>query len=245
MGERLLYRIWDGTPLEHFVDPVISRNIIHCSIYEYLYIPGESAIEKHRNKDNIILVRYFYDLYGNILIPICDWIPEHEGEDCISFVGIEKHIYDSPLISSKAVEQFENKTRDKKGVDAETIKARQRRIVRIIRQLKKNPERLKDERGTGHIKDRVRKVYIEEKMHEKIVERLGYDDLESFPEAEKNNKQYNTIKEQLEEGRNPYSKQQDGFFNKAWEKLYRENKKTGYYDLKITLKSLEDTKEPE
>lgn len=132
MGECLLQRIWDGTPLEHFVDPVISRNIIHCLEYEYLYIPGRKAIEKAADKEHK-KVRYFYDLDGNILIPICDWIPEHEGEDCISFIGIEKHIYDSPLVSFEAVEQLEDKEPPVRKRSENTIK-RQQFILDFMRE---------------------------------------------------------------------------------------------------------------
>lgn len=236
-GEHLLQCIWEGTPLNHFVDPVIPKNIIHCSDYEYLYIPGDKALEVTVNKEH--KVRYFYDLDGSLLIPIIDGTPHYEDEDCIDFVGIEKHIYDSPLISFEAVERFmvENtaKRKDKEGTDAETIKDRQRRIVKIIRRLKKNPEHLLDERGENHIKDKVRKIYVEEKMHEKIVDWLGYT-LESFTESKKDTEEYKAKVKQFE--RNGLHKKQEEFFNKAWGKLYRENKNTGYYGLRISLEDL-------
>lgn len=238
VGERLLETIDDYTPLSWFVDPIRCENIIHGSKYEYLYIPGESAIKRDTDNDNIIKVRYFCDLYGNPLIPICDWIPGHEDEYCIYFVDIEKHIYDFPLISSKVVERVENKSKK----ESDTVKDRQKRIVRIIRYLGENPEHLLDERGKDHIKNKVRVKYVEERLHEKIVERLGYDDIESFPEAKKDSEEYNAIKENLE-GKPPYSDQQRENFRKAWAKLFRENKETGYYDLKVDIKALEDTED--
>ena len=230
------------------MDSVPKNNIISCSEVDFLYLPPleDAFVRGIGEGENFDGVKFFCDIDGNQLIPLYDDITslmDGKGGHPMNPVLIGKHLLDSlSIIPLEEAERFENKaSRNKKGTDAETIKTRQRRIVTIIRNLNKEPEHLLDERGKDHIKDKVREIYVEEKKHEKIVDWLGYT-LESFPESEKNNEKYKAKVKQFEND-GLHSKQKE-FFNKAWEKLYRENKETGYYELRKNLKDLfKDTEE--
>ena len=66
--EQLLNAIQNGKPLSEFVSPVVEENFIPCP--DYLYVPIEdNATIDGPDKEHKML-RYFYALDGDVLIPI-------------------------------------------------------------------------------------------------------------------------------------------------------------------------------
>ncbi|MCY4039492.1 MAG: helix-turn-helix domain-containing protein [Hyphomicrobiales bacterium] len=110
-AEWLLDLIEDGEMLEKYVGEASQEKIISCP--KHLYIPAnESAIIDRRNpnaikgsKERPDLVRYFYDLHGNALIPI-----KNEGGGYrICFAPVEKHHLDSLIIRIEEIRRFVRK----------------------------------------------------------------------------------------------------------------------------------------
>ena len=110
-SEWLLDLIEDGEMLEKYVGKASQEKIISCP--KHLYIPAnDDAIIDRRNPNAIKgsikppdLVRYFYDLRGNALIPL-----KNEGDGYrICFSPVEKHHLDSLIIRIEEIRRFTKK----------------------------------------------------------------------------------------------------------------------------------------
>lgn len=112
-SEWLLDLIEDGELLEGYVGKASQEKIISCP--KHLYIPNdEKAIINKQNpytlegeKKSPDLVRYFYDLNGNALIPLRD-----KGDGYrICFAPVEKYHLRSPVIRIEEVRRFIRKNK--------------------------------------------------------------------------------------------------------------------------------------
>ena len=98
----LLMVIEEGEPLEKYVR-VAGEKIIQR---KYLYLPPEDEEDAVIERPTSKLIRYFYDLEGNALIPVA----EDDGWP-ICFAPVDKHHFNSLIIPLEEVKRFESESR--------------------------------------------------------------------------------------------------------------------------------------
>ena len=98
--EWLLDLIEDGEMLEEYVGRLKQEKIVSCPKHLYLAVEDNASIKRSDKDYN--MVRYFYDLDGNALIPI---EYEEDGHQ-ICFAPIKKEHLDSSIIRIEEVKRF-------------------------------------------------------------------------------------------------------------------------------------------
>ena len=124
-SELLLELIEDGEPLEKYVGRITQGKIIPCPKHLYLAVEDNASIKRSDKDYN--MVRYFYDLHGNALIPI---EYEEDGHQ-ICFAPIKKKHLDSSIILIEEVKRFlETRKKSSATVDAPKEKKTKREGVK-------------------------------------------------------------------------------------------------------------------
>lgn len=176
----VLPEIKDEMPLIDLINDINPENIIKCPRYLYKSIDPnittlpEVAFDKENLLESIstaflaiasnqsfIFFRYFYDLDGNVLIPITQ--NNNKNIWKISLLSISRRNHDNLIISLEEIERFEieNGLIKKKKTQSVLIK-RKTDILAIIKEFNYDPLAFpKAPSGKAGEKSEIRKLFLE------------------------------------------------------------------------------------
>lgn len=169
--ECLLDVIENEKQLDDYLHPIANENIVSCP--KYLYVTRE-MLKKYPVKDDYIRAYNFYDLDGNVLIPISTHIPTYDDNNYrIDSLLIK---LDSLIIPLEEVKRFENIS---KKITVKNKSNKKERRQEYILEIMENPnfdiENLPYNPGKKGVKEEVWKIFDKNYMEtfEKPKQRRG------------------------------------------------------------------------